>query len=300
MTCPNAVSEKETLGPTTALPSVPDETSPMDPLDPGVVEQEKARRQAAARKAEEQARAALAPPEPSDMARTVLETPAVRADADDFMRAKAAKKAAAAPEPKSQAQAKTKAEPEAKTRRAGKVKNPPPSRAADDVKTVLEMQAVPAPDPGLKRGKRKPPPRAPGKKKLSDGQLDNIANSTKAEVSKAKKASRSGRTKMEVSRVTPPDDDKTKQADAVPASGPPAGVEVAAGPKTLKPFKKGAKDGPKSASRSKEFSETQWFMKGIEVDADLLETVDTEEYDRDENIGEKERRKFTLRRESEE
>ena len=49
----------------------------------------------------------------------------------------------------------------------------------------------------------------------------------------------------------------------------------------------------------KGFSETQWFMKGIEVDADLLEMVDDEEYDRDENISEKERKGFTLRRDDE-
>ena len=45
------------------------------------------------------------------------------------------------------------------------------------------------------------------------------------------------------------------------------------------------------------FSETQWFMKGAEMDADLLETVDDEEYDRDKTISEDDREGFTLRKE---
>ena len=47
--------------------------------------------------------------------------------------------------------------------------------------------------------------------------------------------------------------------------------------------------------RSQAFSETQWFMKGSEMDADLLETGEEEEYDRDENISEEDRKGFTLR-----
>ena len=37
-------------------------------------------------------------------------------------------------------------------------------------------------------------------------------------------------------------------------------------------------------------------MKGMEVDADLLEMVEDDEYDRDENISEEQRKGFTLRR----
>ncbi len=48
-----------------------------------------------------------------------------------------------------------------------------------------------------------------------------------------------------------------------------------------------------------DFSETQWFMKGVEVDADLLEIVDEEDYVRDENISEEERKDFTLRKDGE-
>jgi len=47
--------------------------------------------------------------------------------------------------------------------------------------------------------------------------------------------------------------------------------------------------------RSQAFSETQWFMKGAEMDADLLETVEESEYDRDETITEEKRKDFTLR-----
>ena len=57
--------------------------------------------------------------------------------------------------------------------------------------------------------------------------------------------------------------------------------------------------GGRSSRGQKGFSETQWFMKGMEVDADLLECVDDEEYDRDETISESERKGFTLRRDDE-
>ena len=60
-----------------------------------------------------------------------------------------------------------------------------------------------------------------------------------------------------------------------------------------------ATPGERSQRGQKGFSETQWFMKGIEVDADLLEMVDDEEYDRDDNISESERKGFTLRRDDE-
>ena len=48
-------------------------------------------------------------------------------------------------------------------------------------------------------------------------------------------------------------------------------------------------------ARKKAFSETQWFMKGAEVDADMLESVDHEDYDHDDALTTGERRKFTLR-----
>jgi hypothetical protein len=53
------------------------------------------------------------------------------------------------------------------------------------------------------------------------------------------------------------------------------------------------------AGADKGFSETQWFMKGMEVDADLLEMVEQEEYDRDDTISETDRKGFTLRRDDE-
>lgn len=63
----------------------------------------------------------------------------------------------------------------------------------------------------------------------------------------------------------------------------------------------GAQPLPRSRRRREKaaaggFSETQWFMKGAEIDADLLETVDDEEYDRDKTISEDERDGFTLRK----
>jgi hypothetical protein len=49
------------------------------------------------------------------------------------------------------------------------------------------------------------------------------------------------------------------------------------------------------------FSETQWFMKGLEVDADILEAkADEEEYQRDESIRTVVRKQFTLREEQSE
>ena len=70
-----------------------------------------------------------------------------------------------------------------------------------------------------------------------------------------------------------------------------------------KPAAKPEGEAPASGGRGvrqhKGFSETQWFMKGMEVDADLLEMVDDEEYDRDESISESERKGFTLRRDDE-
>jgi len=52
---------------------------------------------------------------------------------------------------------------------------------------------------------------------------------------------------------------------------------------------------PDEVEPEAEFSETQWFMKGAVVDADLLEAVEPSEYDRDETIRTGERKKFTLR-----
>ncbi len=63
----------------------------------------------------------------------------------------------------------------------------------------------------------------------------------------------------------------------------------------------GAQPMPRSRRRREKaaaggFSETQWFMKGAEMDADMLETVDDEEYDRDKTISEDQREGFTLRK----
>ena len=52
---------------------------------------------------------------------------------------------------------------------------------------------------------------------------------------------------------------------------------------------------PEDAAEKGEFSETQWFMKGAVVDADLLESVEPSEYDHDDKIRTGERKNFTLR-----
>ena len=70
-------------------------------------------------------------------------------------------------------------------------------------------------------------------------------------------------------------------------------LEVATRPETKPVEDEGEPD--EQAERPKNFSETQWFMKGAEMDADLLETVEEEEYDRDEKISEEDRKGHTLR-----
>ena len=90
--------------------------------------------------------------------------------------------------------------------------------------------------------------------------------------------------KMVTPGQSPPSDQEKEASTAQPAT---AEAESAAAPND------------RAQRGQKGFSETQWFMKGIEVDADLLEMVDDEEYDRDENITEKARKGFTLRREDE-
>ena len=79
-----------------------------------------------------------------------------------------------------------------------------------------------------------------------------------------------------------------------------AATEAAAG-ENAEEADAGAQPLPRSRRRREKaaaggFSETQWFMKGAEIDADLLETVDDEEYDRDKTISEDERDGFTLRK----
>ena len=85
-------------------------------------------------------------------------------------------------------------------------------------------------------------------------------------------------------------------------SNPPKMVTPGKGQPEEKPAAE-AEAKPEAGGRNprgqKGFSETQWFMKGMEVDADLLEMVDDEEYDRDESISESERKGFTLRRDDE-
>ena len=81
-------------------------------------------------------------------------------------------------------------------------------------------------------------------------------------------------------KMVTPGEDNPSDAPAAEASAKPEG-------------------GGRADRNQKGFSETQWFMKGMEVDADLLEMVDDEEYDRDDSISESDRKGFTLRRDDE-
>jgi hypothetical protein len=143
------------------------------------------------------------------------------------------------------------------------------------------------------------------------------ATSGERAVGKAKASADQAATRLDapVVKAAPPKGRKPAPPDAMTvldtpavaaASGPPS---KRAKPKMVAPSAKqltarskddgaaGAPDKSEKPGRpDKGFSETQWFMKGMEVDADLLEMVETEEYDRDETIGEAERKGFTLRR----
>ncbi|MGM0577054.1 MAG: hypothetical protein ACQEXJ_15115 [Myxococcota bacterium] len=180
-------------------------------------------------------RPAVAPGAARDPDATVLETPAVPASsARDWIakRAEKAKKAA--------------------------------GQDPDDVKTVVDMEAVTPP------GRRDRPRTRPAKrdKRLSERALGRIAQRVKGEVSEERKpVARGG---------TSPSEEAAPERAAT-----------------------GKGKGKGKGRRRDEFSETQWFMKGLEVDADLLETVDEDEYKRDESISEDERQQYTLRDEDE-
>jgi hypothetical protein len=60
-----------------------------------------------------------------------------------------------------------------------------------------------------------------------------------------------------------------------------------------------APGGKKKRKRSG-FSETQWFMRGVDTNQNLEEGPKEEEYSFDENISEEKRKAFTLRRKDEE
>ena len=79
------------------------------------------------------------------------------------------------------------------------------------------------------------------------------------------------------------------------AAGESAGDADSGPDATAQPMPRSRRRREKAAGGG--FSETQWFMKGAEMDADLLETVDDEEYDRDKTISEDDREGFTLRKE---
>lgn len=122
-------------------------------------------------------------------------------------------------------------------------------------------------------------------------------------------AAKSGDMNMNLSGKIMSSDNEEEPATVVMQTLPPelmaAATEAAASENAdqqAEAAEAGAQPLPRSRRRREKaaaggFSETQWFMKGAEMDADLLETVDDEEYDRDKNISEEERSGFTLRKE---
>ena len=93
------------------------------------------------------------------------------------------------------------------------------------------------------------------------------------------------------------DDDPSEAATEAMEAVDPSQLQAPSGDIPAQPQPRARRRREKAASGG--FSETQWFMKGAEMDADLLETVDDEEYDRDKNISEEDREGFTLRKDEE-
>jgi hypothetical protein len=150
--------------------------------------------------------------------------------------------------------------------------------AADLQRTRVELAAVPmSAVPRESRAVVQP------NKQLGDTALDRIADRIKAEVARERPITGGG----------------TIRAGAVPDAAAPtsavARAEAKSGRADAKPtIEKRAPAAPKD-----EFSETQWFLKGLEVDADLLEVVDESEYKRTDKISEAQRRRMTLRQKDE-
>ena len=237
-----------------------------------------------------------------ELDQTVLETPAIRAEAAHaWLQQRRQRKADKAPEEKPKIQPK-KAQPAAEG--PPTKKSPPKSgkrkrktsaanRDPDDVQTMLDMEALPpsAPPKGSRRKSAKPA-RKQASKKLSGDKLDKIAAETKAEISQSKRSA-AGVTRFDAEALPA---DLVAKAAAKQSKGK-AKIKKAPSKAQGKAQSKAPSSGGGGAKRQqpKEFSETQWFMKGIEVDADLLELVEEEEYLRDDSISEDKRKKFTLR-----
>ncbi len=244
-----------------------------------------------------------------DLDKTILETPAVASAAahawleqrrgkPDEPKTKPASarpqiKAKAKPKPKPKATPKP---PPAAAKSSKKGKKAAPARDPDDVRTMLDMSALPSSPPPKKGSRRSAPvpaPTAKKKKKLDKAKLDQIAASTRVEVA----GGAAGATRFDAEAL-PADAiaQATARAKAPKGKRPPPSKKPAPAKKSAS----GKKPAGGKRQQSPEFSETQWFMKGIEVDADLLEMVEEEEYLRDESISEEKRKKFTLREDGEE
>ncbi len=131
-------------------------------------------------------------------------------------------------------------------------------RSPDEVKTVVEMTAVTAPPAASVDGQKG------GRKRLGSALIDSIAGPSRAEAA--------------------PERERVPAQQA--ATSPGASAEAPAAPK------KGG-----GGKRRQGFSETQWFMMGVQADADALETsAEPTAYEHDESIPEEQRRQFSLRR----
>ncbi|MEZ4268033.1 MAG: hypothetical protein R3F39_16835 [Myxococcota bacterium] len=154
--------------------------------------------------------------------------------------------------------------------------------AADVQQTRVELQAVPM--SAAQRGQREARAAVPEpKKQLGDTALERIAD----------------RIKAEVARERPITAGSTLHTEAAPDPEAPTSAVARAEAKAARVEKKPTVEKRAPAAPKDEFSETQWFMKGLEVDADLLEVVDESEYKRSDKISDAQRSRMTLRRKDE-
>ena len=155
----------------------------------------------------------------------------------------------------------------------------------DSVKTAIDMKALAAEPMPPGGGARRVQPEAK-KKTLGERAIEVLAERTRSEMA---------------GKPAPPDAVETMME---PSALPPE-IETRLGNKPgreqAKPAAPPAKPAAAPKKRAKgEFSETQWFMKGFEIDADLLEAkAEDEDYGYDESIPVTKRKRFTLRKRSE-
>lgn len=171
------------------------------------------------------------------------------------------------------------AQPVARGEAAQPVARSKPAERDDDLqRTRIELEAVPM-SAFPREGRAVVQPR----KQLGDSALDRIADRIKAEVARERPITASG----------------TLRAEALPDPAAPKSAVARAEAEAARAGAKPNAEERAPAAPKDDFSETQWFMKGLEVDADLLEVVDESEYKRSDKIPEAQRRRMTLRQKDE-